>query len=478
MDGAGSTGKAGTPRPDLPIWERTPRAVPPPLGAPPPVAARRAVGVGSASAARVRVSQGTHTAMATEPPRTPWGVKPVGSAVPGRIPIAQPVGSVGPRRLSRGIAAGVALALVAIAATVVVMRSGTSAGAPTTQPSRSTDQSPVREALANLSGQPMLRYSGLSPHGRSTWELTVTSGGEAQGALDLGDGKLGVLEVGGRTYFKAVDTASVALLGQLPSGLAADAVRGKWVAGDSFLEALLPSGLASAGNLAASLQSALPSQDVSFPSTDLTVRVNTSAGVLYVSNSQPYRVLRLVPSAAEPGQPTDIETVSQSTAIYSALVDQTKTLTSALDFGIVFEYSQGPKLYCSDSQCTVEVGGVVASAADSDPPVADMTAKVTVDGQPAGTCEVVAKLPPDSPANLTCQDPDAASVVQSLKGEGGLGVDVAIQFLARADTQAEVDSCVAAEQKEEGTAGGDRTPSAPGGDGDQTPSASGGYVLS
>jgi hypothetical protein len=173
-------------------------------------------------------------------------------------------------------------------------------------------------------------------------------------------------------------------------------------------------------------------------------------------------VLRFAPSATEPGQPADIETLSQTTAadLSESLVDQTKTLADALDFGIVFTYGQGPKLSCTDGRCMVEASNIVASAADStanpnpnpnpnritnpnpNPTgtiVADVTATVTVNGQPAGQCEVVAKLPLNQLENFSCQVP-------SLDREGG--VDVNLRFEARADTQADVDTLVAAEQNE------------------------------
>lgn len=450
---------------DLPMWEGARRAVPPPLGPPPPVGKP--------------VSQGSMMAIGAMVPAAPAAAKSQQAAGivargvrPRAAASATPVGPAPGRRLpiSIAVAAG---AVVAIAATAVAMRSSTPAGAPiqTSLPNRPpvspAAPSPISQALTNLSGQPMLRYAGLSPDGRSSWQLTITADGEVQGDIDLGDGKLGVLEVGGRTYVKAADPASVGLLGPLPSGVTATSVRGKWVTGDSAVDALLPSGLASAGNLAASLRSVLPPQDVGVPSPtasntrfddDPAVPVTTSAGVLYLSTAQPYRVLRFVPSATEPGQPTDVETLSQATVtdLSESLVDQTKTLTGALDFGIVFTYGQGPKLSCADGRCTVEASNIVASssaassAADStaipgpitNPTgtvVADVTAKVTVNGQPAGQCEVVAELPLNQLENFSCQ-------VQSLDREGG--VDVTMRFEARADTQDAVDALVAAEQNE------------------------------
>lgn len=515
MDGPRS--RNGVPRPDLPIWEGTPRAVPPPLGAPPPIEAKRAARIGvpvgtvigsaGTTAARTRAAH-ADASMSAGSAWANQGTRIAATADPARD--HAPVAALPARRLPRGFAAGVGagVAVAAIVATVVVMRSGASSSvakptalpdrshpssarhnpppsastapttqssqspdqSPTTNTSQSSDQSPAAQALADLSAQPMLHYSGLSPDGHSSWQLTVTSGGEAQGELDLGDGKLGVLEVGGRTYFKAADPASAKLLGDLPSGMTATSVRGKWVTGDSALETLLPSGLASAGNLAASLQSALPAQDVGLPSSAASttrvdgtsaVAVSTSVGVLYISAAQPYRMLRLVPSAAGSGQASDIETVSQNAAndLFGTLIDQTKTLNSALEFGVVFNYSQ-PKLYCSDSACTVQVNSVVASAADpSAPPaatvVADATASVTIDGQAAGECEAVAKLPLDRSEGFSCQDSDAAEVAQSLKGN--LSFDVSIQFAARADTQADVDALVNGELNEQG-AGGVRSP--------------------
>ena len=438
---------------DLPMWEGARRAVPPPLGSPPPVGRPG--------------SQGSMTTVSAMESEKPVAAEPRQATVivaPQATVSARPVGPPPGRRLPIGIAVA-AGAIIAIAATAVAMRSSTPArtpiqtGLPSKPPVSPAVPSPISQALANLSGQPMLRYSGLSPDGRSSWHLTITAGGEAQGDIDLGDGKLGVLEVGGRTYVEAADPASAGLLGELPSGVTATSVRGKWVTGDSAVEALLPSGLASAGDLAASLRSALPSQDVGVPSSTASstrvdgepaVSVSTSAGVLYISTAQPYRVLRFVPSAPVPGQPTDVETLSQSTATHlsESLVDQTETLTGALDFGIAFAYGQGLKLSCTGERCTVEASDIVASAADpaarptpkpTGTVVADVTAVVTVDGQLAGQCEVVAKLPLDQLEDFSCQVPP-------LEREGGVAVN--LRFEARAATQNDVNALIAAEQNE------------------------------
>lgn len=514
MDGPRSRTEPGAPRPDLPLWERTPRAVPPQLGAPPPIGAEgkpkrlTAIGLPPANQGSVTTTTApplrpvTVPATATAGTRTPWGARPV---APANTRTAVPAGPSptsrrpATRRRSVAAGAGAVVAVAAIAATAMAMRAGTQVGAQastslpdkppvssssqiptattspsapgttTVRPSQGGDQSPVTQALANLSAQPLLHYSGLAPDGHSPWQLTIATGGEAQGVIDLGGGELSVLEVGGRTYFKAADAASVRLLGTLPSGATPASVRGKWVTGDSALQGLLPSGLASAGNLAASLQSALTSLGTdSPPSTDPATPVTTSAGVLYISSTQPYRVLRLVPPTAQLGQPTEIDPVSQNSAttFFAGLIDQTKTLTDALDFSLVLQYGEDPKLYCSDSTCTVTVNGVVASAPDQNAPptdavVADVTAKVTVGRQPAGQCEVIAKLPLGRPKNLSCQDPDAAAVVQSLGGGSDLTFSVGLQFQARAETQADVDAMVAAETNEQSAAGGTRSP-APG----------------
>lgn len=441
---------------DLPTWEGTRRAVPPPLGSPPPVGKR--------------VSQGSMMAVSAMEQEKPVAGKPRQATTivaPRATVSARPVGPPPGRRLPIGVAVAVAVGgIIAIAATAVAMRSSTPArtpiqtGFPSEPPVSPAVPSPISQALANLSGQPMLRYSGLSPDGRSSWQLTITAGGEAQGDIDLGDGKLGVLEVGGRTYVEAADPASAGLLGELPSGVTATSVRGKWVTGDSAVEALVPSGLASAGNLAASLRSALPSQDVGVPSStasstrvngESAVPVTTSAGVLYISTAQPYRVLRFVPSAQAPGQPTEVETLSQSAATHlsESLVDQTRTLTGALDLGIAFTYGQGPKLSCTGERCTVEASDIVASAADPaarpmpKPPgtvVADVTAVVTVEGQSAGQCEVVAKLPLDQLEDFSCQ------VLPPPELQGGVAVN--LRFEARAATQDDVNALIAAEQNE------------------------------
>src|SRR6185437_8291083 len=109
---------------------------------------------------------------------------------------------------------------------------------------------------------------------------------------------------------------------------------------------------------------------------------------------------------------------------------------------------QGPKLSCTGERCTVEASDIVASAADpaarptpkpTGTVVADVTAVVTVDGQPAGRCEVVAKLPLDQLEDFSCQVPP-------LEREGGVAVN--LRFEARAATQDDVNALIAAEQNE------------------------------
>ncbi|MFL6110054.1 MAG: hypothetical protein ACJ786_01675, partial [Catenulispora sp.] len=290
--------------------------------------------------------------------------------------------------------------------------------APKAPPAPSTATDPVDQALADLSGEPMLHYSGVSPDGGAAWDLIVTAGGQAQGDLDLGGRRLGVLRVGGRTYFKAADASSAELLGRLPNGTAASSVRGRWITGDNALESSVPADLPSPPELADSLQSAVQSQrtgSLSPPASASTTgmgaepatAVPTPAGVLFISTAEPFRMLRFVPaSASGPGslttpgagsatdaRPTDVETVSQADAngLFSDLIDQTRTLTDAVDVGIAFSYRADPGISCSADLCAITQSDVTVSAADPRTArpgsvVAAMTAQVALAGRPAGGC--------------------------------------------------------------------------------------------
>jgi hypothetical protein len=394
---------------------------------------------------------------------------------------------------------------------------------------------PFYLAVDNLSRQPVVHYSGSALDGTETWDLRVTSGGETLGTVTAASEQVSVMTVGGKTYVKPPQD----LLTNLPAGVDASSVQGKWITGDAGLAGMLPQGLGSPSSLASALWTALDGT-ASFPpvgtpavkvGAQAAMRVATPAGEVYITTTAPYRVLRLAPKSADSGAArtgatalaphldtaahldsrtvigaawprpaalsadaglasvgqTDIEPMSTSETdqAYSDLINQTKTLTSAVNVGVSFDFNQTGNLNCSETNCTVVENVATSTTSSSDATLsgtvtAVMTAQVTVNGQAAGGCTQTESLPINGSGTISCSDPAVAPVVEQIKAEkqqeadqqaqaSGQNVEIpysldyeaSVQIEAMADVQAEVDQEVGAEQGEKNKADQAATQSTP-----------------
>ena len=384
------------------------------------------------------------------------------------------------------------------------------------QPGPPPNRLPFYLAVSNLWTEPVADYSGSVQGGAVSWDLKAARSGETLGTVTVAGQQISVMTVGGKTYVKPTPD----MLAGLSTGVSASSVQGKWITGDDSLTDLLPQSLASPAAVATALWKELDAA-TDFPKvgagtvkvgTDPALEVTTPDGGLYVSVAPPFRVLRWVPrnptaggtdtqatgsslvgmphpiveaawvrqAAADGSVSTGLAALGQtdflpvSTAevneTYNELIAQTKTLTSAIDVGISFDFNQTGNLDCSDSGCTVSENVVTSttsarSATLSGTVTATMTATVTVYGQAAGGCNQTQTLPVNGSGTISCPDPGVAPVVQQIKAEkqaqadqeaeaSGQSVDIPytlayearVQIEAMADVQAKVDQEVGTEE--------------------------------
>jgi len=385
------------------------------------------------------------------------------------------------------------------------------------------DWEPFYSAVFDLSAEPVAHYTG-SGSGAS-WDLDVTNNGEQIGTVTTDGETIHVLSVGGKLYIKS----PADLLADLSSGSSSDSpdsLQGKWITGDDSLTSGLPQGLQSPRTIADQLWTAL-SGHVEFPK--IGAATTTIAGApalslvlpgetLYVTANAPYRVLRLTPTVASTAAVSsglqlsdisgprngmaklagttdaasdslgglgaaDFQPMTQATdnQAFNNLIGQTKTLNSAVDVGVQFDFNQTGNLSCSDSECTV-TENVTTSTTSAKPATlagtvsANMNATVTVNGQGAGGCAQTASLPINGNSTMTCVDGEVSGPVQEIKNQAqqqadeeaaadpgqevtvpvSLDFEAEVEIEAMADVQAQVDQEVQTEQGEQNAA--DQTP--------------------
>ena len=515
--------QGGTDDSSRPTWRRTPRAVPPPLGPPSPAPARGSA-PGPAPSAAAPVVQPAPGSVGSQP----WAAAP---APPRQLLQAPPTwnpAAPGPARAPWRKRRGVRL--VAVLGLVVAVLAGLAVSplAPWRSAQPQADRTPFYLAVAHLFATPAVQYSGSAPGTGTSWDMSVTSGGEQLGTVTVGGQQIGVMTVGGRTYVKPPQS----LLAGLGAAASATGLQGKWITGDDSLTGAVPQGLASPSQLAYQLWLDIGAA-TDFPKAGAApVRVGATPAlsvslpdaVLYISATAPYRVLRLAPLPATGGAraasaelaagtpssgvppdravdtawlpaaatdglasvglasdglasvgQTDLQQDSpaQVNAAYSDLIAQTRTLSSAVNVGVSFDFNQTGNLSCSDSSCTVNENVVTSTTSAegaqlSGSVTADMSATVTVDGQAAGGCTQTATLPINGSGTISCPDPDVAPVIAQIKAEKqaeadeqaeaeGQDVDIpytldylaSVEIEAMASGQAEVDQEVGTEQAEE-----------------------------
>lgn len=424
---------------DWPLWQGVPRMVPPPFGPPPKVRTAtswRSTDLHAAGSVPVsRTDSGNSQAPRTGGPSSLLGQS-------GMWTQPTPDGEARRSVLPAGIAA-VVLAL-AVAAGYHLLWNRPSAPA-------AQSMTPIYDAAANLAAQPVLHYSGSQ--GADSWDMYVTDSGEQIGAVTMNGAKIDTLTVGGVTYVQVPQN----LLIQLPSGVTATSLIGRWITGDTALTGLLPTSLGTPATLATRLERALK-QVSGFPTATASatsvngvpaLAVKTTEGELYVSASAPYRVLSIVDSPKGGGQAEDdlepMTAVEQQQA-WKQIIDETRQLGSAVNLGVSFEFNQLANLSCTGTECVVSED-VRAPVDSGDDVTAVMSATVSLDEHSVGSCTDASSIPTDGGMQfMSC-------VAQVTAGTGLLGQQpvAEAEVVAQAVSQSEIDQLIDQERGESST---------------------------
>lgn len=429
---------------DWPLWQGVPRMVPPPFGPPP----------------KVRVAAPRTAIDASTGQSGTWTLPPVSAASTATPPVAaRPTPDRDARRsvLPAGLAA-VVLALAVVAGYQLLWNRPSAPAAQTI--------TPIYDAAANLAAQPVLHYSGSQ--GTTSWDMYVTDSGEQIGTVTLNGAKIGTLTVGEVTYLHVPQN----LLIQLPSGVTATSLTGRWITGDAALTGLLPTSLGTPSELATRLERALK-QVRGFPTASASatsvngvpaLAVDTAEGELYVSASAPYRVLSIVVDQPRGGGRTQVDLEPMTTAdqkqAWQQIIDETRQLGSAVNLGVSFEFNQLAKVSCSETECVVSenvgtsvvVGGDVGGGSGGDVGsgsgvTAVMSATVALDEHTVGSCTDTSSVPADGSTQfMSC-------VAQVTAGTGLLGQEpvAEAEVVAQAVSQSKIDQLVDQESAESST---------------------------
>ncbi|WP_340684073.1 Hint domain-containing protein [Amycolatopsis coloradensis] len=340
---------------------------------------------------------------------------------------------------------------------------------------------PFEQALAGLSSAPAVRNSTSTVGGMIKTDVKTTAYGETSGTLSFQGKKIDILVVGGKVYFKAPD-------GMLPGAMAdaggTDELKDRWMTGEDALFGPALQQFESPEKLAARLRAALDQADEIPGDQDETVRdvpalkASTPAGDLYVSKEAPHRLLRYsvkmpggIPSmpslpriptlpsvaprpAAEQQSPgglgeSDVDALSpeDTDAVYDDLMANARKLTSAVDTGVRFDVNGSATVSCGAGGCTVTANVSNSASANSGGKVtgqvnATMTANVTIDGRPAGSCQSATTLPVNGAGSVSCVNGAAGGVFASVEAQkkadaearsraaGGVPVQYQIQSIA------------------------------------------------
>ncbi|MFJ9925936.1 DNA/RNA non-specific endonuclease [Streptomyces misionensis] len=355
---------------------------------------------------------------------------------------------------------GLAVALVAALVAVLLTRHGS--GTPAAD-----RRAPFAAALVDLALRPGVRYR--APAGDAGWsESRVTAGGEALGEMPYAGTRVTALTVDGTTYLKMPDTPGAGL-GDPGGGTD---LAGKWVAGvpsaDTAGGAAPRAGMSPTA-LANALLDAVDSEGTTLSDAAATaplpkgvpaLRASTARGDLYVTKARPYRVLAFVPRGAaadghgradpaawragtrEPAAgdrlaafaagasaPAGAFAVSAlSTAEAKALLgevqEDTAQLSGALDAGVTARLEEKPQVSCSAAGCEVSshITGIVPGREarkriTGGRVTVELTATLTIEGRPAGSCTATEEMPPAGAGDIACSDPDAGPVFAEQEDE-------------------------------------------------------------
>ncbi|MGW2104191.1 Hint domain-containing protein [Streptomyces olivaceoviridis] len=347
---------------------------------------------------------------------------------------------------------------------------------------------PFKEAVASLAVAPGLRYKDTSAYGITENEITVTAGGSQFGTTGNPgrDAKTykDVLRIGGKTFMRHQVDPALPPEADREGGADSKARPGRWALGMDDGDVLVDEALTRTekpSKLAADLSKALASleKDPSPSRYDTKLRkkmvsgtrglgIDTSAGRLWVTESQPHRVLRLEPYdlrqsisdvegqmekgeeprtiprvtsgplASRGSEGFDLVPLSGQDAekMLDTLVEYAEQLKDATDDGISFSLSGSGDMTCSSAGCrdTERFTGEVSSKA-REKRVTDgrvtafMSARFSIDGKPAGQCT-------SEPRTFTVKGTSVSGTLTcSNAGAGPLFTSISAAYKNRAEAE-------------------------------------------
>jgi hypothetical protein len=308
------------------------------------------------------------------------------------------------------------------------------------------DRSPFEQAVANLAAQPVVNYSAELPDG-SQFDGRVTTQGDAVGWL-MADRTTGLkfpfLLANGTMYLKLNGI-------QFPPGVLQDAydqsgLKNRWITGDvGELKALAQQDATPAAiggklrdEVARTEKLPPPSDDGTTINGVAVLKGDTPDGTLYVAKEQPYRVIRWIDKNTKraavaftnPGHKLQLNGERASytglgTADFKPMtaddVDQTydemetdvSQLGDAINASVQYTVSAVDNLEhfddCEAAGCEVVTHFTATTSPGTSPPAevtAQMSASVTIDDVPAGSCGSTTKVASSGAVTMSCLDKD------------------------------------------------------------------------
>jgi hypothetical protein len=304
------------------------------------------------------------------------------------------------------------------------------------------DRSPFEQAVANLAAQPVANYSAELPD-NSQFDGRVTNQGDAVGWLSAGNAKFPFLIANGKMFIKL---NGLILPGALQGAFDQSGLKDRWITGDvGELKPLLKQEVTPAA-IAAKLRDEVTRTEKLPPPSDDGTTINglavlkgdTPDGTLYVAKEEPYRVVRWIDKTTKPAavafaNPGRKLQLNGERAAYTGLgtadfkpmtandVDQTydemetdvSQLGDAIDTSVRFEVSSVDNLEhfddCQATGCDVVTHFTATTAPGTTPPAqvtAQMTANITIDDVPAGSCTSTSKAASSGAVTMSCKDSD------------------------------------------------------------------------
>lgn len=423
------------------------------------------------------VQSGTWAAAPAPTPAPAPAPAPVWAPAWAPTPNPAPAPAPNPQRKRKLIlASGIgALAVAVLAAVTIVPGMSTHHGAtgsaatpavPKLHPALS--QAPFMAALNTLAAAPEVHYR--STVDGDPIDIRVTSHGESVGTITDSGAAISLLNVAGKLYIKppASGLPGVTNKAQLA------AVSGKWLTGkdvdtllgDRLTPFVPPGQLADRLARALAASNALPSD--SDPGTVVDgVRVltaKTSLGTLSVSRDAPYRLVSLGDGTSSPPPPNDGAQTAAAAAFTwtgrqasdtsfptdpsdepgatdNEILDDTKQLKTAVDGDLQFKLQGNGQISCNAGGCQVSVAvsntidPATANAKITGGQIAaELHADISIEGDPAGSCDSSRQLPLNNTATMGCSDPGAGGVFTSVDAEK----KAAAEAQSRAEGGAEV----------------------------------------